>query len=69
MFLWSDPSEFFGHNITDNGTQPDPNNVAPIQEMEPPKNREDFETLLGMVNYLAKSTPNLAETTAPMGNL
>ena len=37
--------------------------------MEPPKNGQELETLLGMVNYLAKFTPNLAEITAPMRNL
>ena len=37
--------------------------------MEPPRNGQEHETLLGMVNYLAKFTPNLAETTAPMRKL
>ena len=37
--------------------------------MEPPRNKQELETLRGMVNYLAKFTPNLAETTAPMRSL
>ena len=60
---------FFGHILSDKGVQPDPKKVAAIQEMEPPKNRQELETILGMVNYLAKFTPNLAETTAPKRNL
>ena len=49
--------------------QPDPKKIAAIQEMEPPRKKQELETLLGMVNYLAKFTTNLAETTAPMRNL
>jgi len=55
--------------LSDKGVQPDPKKVAAIQEMEPPRNRQELKTLLGMVNYLAKLTPNLAETTAPKRNL
>ena len=47
----------------------DPKKIAAIQEMEPPRNKQERETLLEMVNYLAKFTPNLAETTAPMRSL
>ena len=37
--------------------------------MEPPRNKQELDTLLGMVTYLAKFTPNLAETTAPLRSL
>ena len=60
---------YFGHVLSDKGVQPDPKKIAAIQEMEPPRNKRELETLLGMVNYLAKFTPNLAETTAPMRSL
>lgn len=60
---------YFRHSLSNKGVQPDPKNVAAIQELEPPKNRQELETLLGMVNYGAKFTPNLAKTTAPMRNL
>ena len=60
---------YFGHLLSDKGVQPDSKNIAAIQEMEPPRNKQELETLLGMVNYLAKFTPNLAETTAPMRSL
>jgi len=60
---------YFGHVLSDKGVQPDLRKTAVIQAMEPPRNRQDLETLLGMVNYLAKSTPNLAETTTPMRSL
>ena len=60
---------YFGHVLSDKGVQPDPKKIAAIQEMEPPRNKQELETLLGMVNYLAKFTPNLAETTSPMRSL
>ena len=55
--------------LTDKGVRPDPNKIAAIQEMEPPRNKQELETLLAMVNYLAEFTPNQAETTAPMRSL
>ena len=45
---------------------PDPKKISAIQEVESPRNKQKLETLLGMVNYLAKFTPNLSETAAPM---
>ena len=69
IFLGATEVSYFGHILSDKGVQTDPKKVAAIQEMEPPKNRQELEALLGMVNYLAKFTPNLAETTAPKRNL
>ena len=60
---------YFGHVLSDKGVQPNSKKTAAIQEMEPPRNKQELKTLLGMVNYLAKFTPNLAETTAPMRSL
>ena len=60
---------YFGHVLSDKGVQPDPKKIAAIQEMEPPRDKHELETLLGMVNYLSKFTPSLAEATAPLRNL
>jgi len=60
---------YFGLIISDKGVRPDPKKVATIQGMEPPKYSPELKTLLGMVNYMAKFTPNLAETTAPRRNV
>ena len=60
---------YFGHVLSDKRVQADPKKIAAIQEMEPPRNKQELEPLLGMVNYLAKFTPNLAETTSPMRSL
>ena len=55
--------------LSEKGVHPDPKKIAAIQEIVPPRNKQELETLLRMVNYLAKFTPNLAETTAPMRSL
>ena len=34
--------------------------------MKPPENRYELVTVMGMVNYLSKFAPNLADVTSPM---
>ena len=61
--------KYFGHLLTNEGLKPDPEKVEAIRRMESPENKGELETFLGMVNYLAKFAPNLAEITTPMRNL
>lgn len=58
--------DYFGHIISGQGLKPDPKKVKAISEMQPPKNRSELETVLGMITYLAKFAPSLSEVTAPM---
>lgn len=44
---------FTGHIVSENGIQADPKKVEAIQKANPPKNKKELQTLLGMVNYLA----------------
>lgn len=37
--------------------------------MEPPRDRIEVKTALGMINYLAKFSPNLPEITHPLRQL
>lgn len=60
---------YFGHVLSAEGIRPDPNKIAAIREMEAPKSRAELETVLGMVNYLAKFAPSLSEINAPMRHL
>jgi hypothetical protein len=60
---------FFGHLITSNGLKPDPSKIEAVTKLGVPQNRTELETLLGMVNYLQKFSPNLAEVTSPMRSL
>jgi len=73
MCIWSNckRNELFsrGRALSYKGVRPDPKEIAAIQEMEPPRNKQELETLLGMASCLAKFTPNLAETTTLMRSL
>lgn len=60
---------FFGRKLTADGLKPDPFKVKVIHDMKPPENEAELETILGMVNYLAKFAPNLAEISAPLRHL
>jgi hypothetical protein len=55
---------FFGMVYTSSGVKPDPEKV-----MEPPKDKKELHTFLGMVNYLAPFMPNFASHTAPLREL
>ncbi|VDI07841.1 Hypothetical predicted protein [Mytilus galloprovincialis] len=57
---------YFGHVITSSGLRADPHKVQAISDMPPPSNKAEVQTILGMVNYLSKFAPNLAEITSPM---
>ena len=57
---------YFGHRLTANGLKPDPLKVKAIRDMQPPKNEAELETILGMMNYLARFAPHLAEVSAPL---
>ena len=37
--------------------------------MQPPQNKAELETILGMVNYMSKFAPNLSEITSPLRKL
>lgn len=60
---------YFGQVLSDKGVQPDLKNIAAIQGMKPPRNKQELKTLHGIMNYLAKFTSNLAETTTHMRSL
>ena len=60
---------FLGHRITDKGIIPDPEKVSAINKMKDPSNVTELQRFLGLVNYMAKFIPNLAEITAPLRTL
>ena len=60
---------FFGMVYTSSGVKPDPEKVTAIQNIDPPKDKKELHSFLGMVNYLAPFMPNLASHTAPLREL
>ena len=60
---------FFGHLLTAQGLKIDPAKVKAIDDMPAPTSRSELETVLGMVTYLQRFAPNLAELTSPLRKL
>lgn len=61
--------QYFGHILSADGLKTDPGRIVAICDMEHPRDRKELETVLGMINYLAKFSPNLSEITHPMRQL
>lgn len=60
---------YFGHLITKDGVKPDPAKITAVRDMEPPRDKGELETILGMVNYLSKFAPMLSDINAPLRQL
>ena len=58
-----DSVSFFGHSWSKDGMCADPKKVAAITSMEFPPDKETCRSFLGMVNYLNRYSPRLAELT------
>ncbi|KAK2702359.1 hypothetical protein QYM36_019029, partial [Artemia franciscana] len=59
----------FGHIISENGIHPDPKKVSALKEIRPPSTKEELQTILGMMNYLAQNIPNLSSLNQPLRDL
>ena len=60
---------FFGHNITPDGLNIDPKKVEAILSMEAPTGLKDLQSFLGLVKYLNRYSPNLAQIAEPLQRL
>ena len=58
--------EFFGETYTTQGCKPSGTRVKVITEMPKPENLKDLQTFLGMVQYLSKFSPRIAELSEPL---
>ena len=61
-----DKIKFMGHLISAAGIEPDPSKVQAINDMPPPTDVHGVRRLCGMVQYLARFLPNLAEELEPI---
>ena len=57
---------YFGHILSADGLPSDPVKTPGIREMPPPTTRDELDTVFGMVTYLGKFVPNLADVTAQL---
>ena len=61
--------EFPGKTYTTQGHKPSDTKVKAITEMLKPTNLKDLQTFLGMVQYLSKVSPIIAEIAEPLWDL
>ena len=57
---------FFGHQWSARGLSPDPKKIAAVKHMELPQDMETIRSFLGLVNYLNRFSPHLAELSEPL---
>lgn len=60
---------YLGHKLTCDGIKPDENKVEAIKKMPVPEDTKALARFLGLLNYLGKFIPNLAEKTVNLRNL
>ena len=60
---------FLGHIFTSEGIKIDPSKTEAVTKILLPRSVNELQRFLGMVNYLGKFIPNLAEHTTPLRNL
>jgi hypothetical protein len=58
--------KFLGHIFTDKGIIIDNDKIESIVKMEQPKDIPGVQKLLGIITYVSKFIPNVAELTAPL---
>lgn len=60
---------YMGHRVTADGLKIDPEKTKAIRDMPVPTDKLGVQRLLGMVNYVQKFAPKLAEITTPLREL
>ena len=57
---------FFGHQWSAKGLSPDPKKIAVVRRMDLPRDVDTMRSFLGLVNYLNRFSPCLAELSEPL---
>lgn len=58
--------KFLGHILSDTGFTADPEKIKVITEFRAPKSREETRSFLGLITYVGKFIPDLADLTEPL---
>ena len=61
--------EYFGRIITPQGVEPCPKKCRGIVKLAPPSDKQELQSLLGMVNFMSTFIPNLSRKTYLMRGL
>ena len=64
-----DKLTYLGHKISKDGINADVNKIRAITEMPMPEDKKAVQRLLGIINYVGKFIPNLAEITKSLRKL
>ena len=57
---------FFGNVYTPQGVMPDPKKVEAIKKIQAPQTKQELQSFLGMVNYLAQFIKDMSQLTHNM---
>ena len=60
---------YMGHIVSSEGLGADPNKLKAINDMPAPTDKQGVQRILGMVNYLQKFAPDLADLAKPLRDL
>ncbi|XP_043063219.1 uncharacterized protein K02A2.6-like [Drosophila yakuba] len=58
--------KFLGHILSDSGIEVDPEKIEVIKSFRAPKNKEETRSFLGLITYVGKFIPDLADNTEPL---
>jgi len=67
--FFTDRLPLLGHVIDDQGIDADPEKIRGIQDWHTPKSKNELQTFIGVVIYLAQFVPHLATASAPRSDL
>lgn len=62
-------TSFFGLTWTADGLKPDAKKVKSIVDMPPPQNLTELQSFMGMINYLNRFSPTIAQVSEPLRQL
>ena len=60
---------FLGYELSEKGVTPDRNLVSKILGINPPKDKKELETFIGLVNFYGRHIQKYAEKILPLNNL
>ena len=61
--------KYLGSIVSYQSRRPDPDKVKAIQELQPPKSKEDLRSVLGLIGFYREFIDNMAVKTAPLQKL
>jgi len=56
---------YLGHQITEAGVRPDPQNVSAIEQVPTPTTAKQLKTFCGMISYYRRFIPNCSRIASP----